>query len=257
MKFSGILLLSVSIALAVSIAVAADNQTVTDAEVKTIIEEIDQLYRSESSRAVFEMEIVTPHWQRIMKMEAWSLGTDKTMIRIESPKREKGMGTLRVDNEMWNYLPKTNKVIKVPPSMMMSSWMGSDFTNDDLVQEFSLFEDYSYELITPDSAREELIYVNCVPREDLPIVWGNIVIAATRADHLPVWQRYYDESGRLMRIENFSEIRTFSGRRIPSVMEMVPQSKEGHSTVIRYLELELDIELSEEQFSLRNLRNPK
>lgn len=256
MKYIDVLVLSVSIVFAVGVSASADNQTVTDAKVKEIIQEIDQLYRSESSRAVFEMEIITPHWQRTMKMEAWSLGTDKTLIRIGSPKKEKGMGTLRVDNEMWNYLPKTNKVIKIPPSMMMSSWMGSDFTNDDLVQEFSLFEDYSYELITPDSAREDFIYINCIPREDLPIVWGNIVIAATRADYLPVWQRYYDESGRLMRIENFSEIRTFSGRRIPSVMEMVPQSKEGYKTVIRYLELELDLKLGDELFSLRNLRNP-
>lgn len=256
MKYARVLLLSASIVLAVANTVVADNQPVTDAEVKQIIQEIDQLYRSESSHAIFEMEIITPHWQRTMKMEAWSLGTDKTLIRIDSPKKEKGMGTLRVDNEMWNYLPKTNKVIKIPPSMMMSSWMGSDFTNDDLVQEFSLFEDYSYELVTPDSAREDFIYINCIPREDLPIVWGNIVIAATRADYLPVWQRYYDEGGRLMRIENFSEIRTFSGRRIPSVMEMVPQSKEGYKTVIRYLELELDLKLDDERFSLRYLRNP-
>lgn len=256
MKYSNLFLLSVSIILAVGATVVADSQTVTDAEVKAIIEEIDQLYRSESSRAVFEMEIITPHWQRTMKMEAWSLGVDKTLIRINYPLKEKGMGTLRVDNEMWNFLPKTNKVIKIPPSMMMSSWMGSDFTNDDLVQEFSLFEDYSYELVTPDSARDDFIYINCVPREDLPIVWGNIVIAATRADYLPVWQRYYDESGRLMRIETFSEIRTFSGRRIPSVMEMVPQNKKGHKTVIRYHELELDLKLDDELFSLRYLRNP-
>lgn len=257
MKNASVLLFSASMIFGTWLPINATDPRVTDAEVKEIIQEIDQLYRSESSRAIFVMEIVTPHWQRTMKMEAWSLGTDKTLIRIESPKKEKGMGTLRVDNEMWNYLPKTNKVIKIPPSMMMSSWMGSDFTNDDLVQEFSLFEDYSYELVTPDSAREEFIYINCIPREDLPIVWGNIVIAATRADYLPVWQRYYDESGRLMRIENFSEIRTFSGRRIPSVMEMVPQSKEGYKTVIRYLELELDLELGDELFSLRNLRNLK
>ena len=136
--------------------VVADEQSVTNAEVRALIEEIDQLYRSESSYAVFEMEIVTPHYQRTLAMEAWSLGTKKTLIRINAPRKEKGVSTLRIDNEMWNYLPKTDRVIRIPPSMMMSSWMGSDFTNDDLVQEFSLFEDYSYELTTPDSARDDL-----------------------------------------------------------------------------------------------------
>ncbi len=236
--------------------VVADEQSVTNAEVRALIEEIDQLYRSESSYAVFEMEIVTPHYQRTLAMEAWSLGTKKTLIRINAPRKEKGVSTLRIDNEMWNYLPKTDRVIRIPPSMMMSSWMGSDFTNDDLVQEFSLFEDYSYELTTPDSARDDLIYINCVPREDLPIVWGNIVIAARRSDHLPVWQKYYDEKGELMRIETFTDIRIFDGRKIPAVMEMVPQHKEGHKTMIRYLELKFDIEIGDDVFSLRNLRSP-
>jgi len=245
-------LIIVSLTLGAGGAAAQDDSTA--AEVRRIIKEIDQLYRSASSYGEIEMEIVTPHWQRTLTMKAWSEGTKKTLIRIESPAKEQGVGTLRIGSEMWNYLPKTNKVIKVPPSMMMSSWMGSDFTNDDLVKEFTLFDDYSYQLITPDSARDELIYINCIPREDLPIVWGHIVIAARRSDHLPVWQQYYDEKDRLMRIETFSEITTFSGRRIPAVMEMVPQNKEGHKTVIRYRHLEFDVKLDKDVFSLRNLR---
>ena len=240
--------------LAITGVTIADDLT-TDPEVRAIIREIDQLYRSESSYAVLEMEVVTPHWQRTLTMKAWSHGTKKTLIRITTPKKEKGVGTLRVENEMWNYLPRTNKVIKVPPSMMMSSWMGSDFTNDDLVKEFSLFEDYSYAIITPDSAEANLIYVDCIPREDLPVVWGNIVIAARQSDHIPVWQKYYDEKGKVMRVQTFSDIRTFGGRKIPAVTEMVPQNKEGHRTVIRYKEIEFDLKIDEDVFSLRNLRS--
>ena len=156
---------------------------------------------------------------------------------------------------MWNYLPKTNKVIKVPPSMMMSSWMGSDFTNDDLVKEFSLFEDYRYEPANVDNPDSNLVYINCIPQPDLPIVWGNIVIAARADDHLPVWQKYYDESGELMRIQEFSDIRQFSGRELPSAVTMIPQNKEGHRTTIRYVTLELDVGVSDDVFSLRNLKS--
>jgi outer membrane lipoprotein-sorting protein len=233
---------------------AATQDSLTQADVKRIIREIDQLYRSESSYSELEMEIVTPNWQRTLAMKAWSKGLKKTLIRITAPDKDKGVGTLRIENEMWNYLPKTNKVIKVPPSMMMSSWMGSDFTNDDLVKEFSLFEDYSYELIKVDEGRDDLLYINAIPREDLPVVWGNIVIAATKEGYIPVWQKYYDEEGKLMRILNYSDIRKFSGRTIPATMEMIPFSKEGHKTVIRYLKIEFDQKLDEDVFSLRNLR---
>ena len=228
-----------------------------DFDVNTIVEEIDRLYRSRSSYAEMEMEVITPHWQRTLAMDVWTIGLDKTFLRINSPKKEKGVATLRIDNQMWNFLPKTNKVIKIPPSMMMNSWMGSDFTNDDLVKEFSLFEDYTYELITIDSARPDLVYVNCIPREDLPIVWGNIVIAAFKEDYIPVWQKYYDEKGNLMRIMSYHEIKRFGDRDIPAVIELVPQNKEGHQTVIRYLNLEFDKDIDETMFSLRHLQSQR
>ena len=231
--------------------------TVTDADVKQVIKDIDELYRSTSSYSEIEMEIVTPHWQRTLAMDCWTRGLNKTFIRIRAPQKEKGVATLRIENEMWNYLPKTNKVIKVPPSMMMSSWMGSDFTNDDLVKEFSLFEDYTYKLITVDSARDDLLYINCIPSEDLPIVWGNIVIAARRSDHLPAWQKYYDEKGKLMRVLRYKDIKAFGKRTLPAEMEMIPQTKEGHKTVIRYLQLDFDVKVDDEVFSLRNLRSAK
>ncbi len=229
----------------------------SDDEIQKIIRDIDELYRSNSSYSEFEMQIVTPHWKRTIVMNAWSAGMNRTFIRITAPQKENGVATLRIGNEMWNYLPKTNKIIKIPPSMMMSSWMGSDFTNDDIVREFSLYEDYSYKEIAVDDPDTNLIYVNCIPREDLAVVWKNVVIAVRRSDHLPVWEKYYDEKDQLMRVMNFTDIKTFGSRTIPSVMEIVPQNKEGHKTQIRYLEVEFDIDIDENIFSLRNLRTQK
>jgi len=233
----------------------ASAQSADDLNVDSLIKVIDELYRAKSSYTEFEMEIITPHWQRTLAMYGWSAGMKKTFMRITAPRKEKGMATLRVGNEMWNYLPKTNKTIKVPPSMMMSSWMGSDFTNDDLVKESSLFEDYQYESISVDSAADKLFYINCIPREDLAVVWGNIVIAVTRADSLPVWQKFYDEKGSLVRVENFRQIKRMGGRLLPTVIEMVPQTKQGHRTVVRYLKAEFNIELDDDTFTLRNLRS--
>jgi outer membrane lipoprotein-sorting protein len=226
----------------------------SEKEVKDIIRNIDQLYRSEYSYSELEMEIDTPHWSRTLEMKAWTKGMNKTFIRIISPKKEKGVATLRIKNEMWNYLPKINKVIKIPPSMMMSSWMGSDFTNDDLVREFSLFEDYAYKLTQVEDETEDLIYIDCIPREDLPVVWSHTVIAVRAKDHLPVWQRYYDEKDSLMRVLKYSDVKMFDGRTIPSTMELIPENKEGHKTIIRYLKLQFNLKVEEETFSLRNLR---
>ena len=186
---------------------AQDDEPVHDVE--AIVKKMDQLYRSETSHAEMEMQIATPHWERTLAMTVWTKGMGKTFIRITAPKKELGVATLRIGNEMWNYLPKTNKVMKIPPSMMMGSWMGSDFTNDDLVRESSMLNDYTYKLIKPEDAVPGQLYIQLTPKEDSPIVWGKIVAAVQSSDYIPVWQHFYDEQGNLMRVLNFKEIKTF------------------------------------------------
>ena len=226
----------------------------TDIDVEAIVKRMDELYRSETSQTNMEMQIVTPHWKRTLALEVWTQGMDKTFILINSPKKEKGVATLRIGNEMWNYLPKTNKVMKVPPSMMMGSWMGSDFTNDDLVRESSMLDDYTYEHITPADAQPDHLYIQLLPKEDSPIVWGKLIIAIRVNDRIPVWQHFYDETGRLTRVMNFKEIKSFDGKTIPSVMEMIPQNKEGHKTVVRFVDAEFDKGIDEKVFTRRNLQ---
>jgi len=248
----GLILLSVVTTLLLAILVLAEEAP--DARALELVRKIDDLYRSKSSFARVEMEIVTPDWQRTLALRGWSQGQDKMLIRILEPKKEAGVGTLRIGNEMWNYLPKTDKVIKIPPSMMMSSWMGSDFTNDDLVKEFTFVDDFSFRLITPAQAQKGFLYIECRPKPDVPIIWDRIVIAVEEAGTLPVWQKFYDEKGRVARIMNYSEVRTFGRRTIPSVLEMIPQTKLGYKTVLRYLEMQFDLALDGGLFSLRNLQ---
>lgn len=226
-------------------------------DVETIVKKLDALFRADSSYANMEMTIVTPHWTRTLKMEAWTKGLDKTFIRILAPAKEKGVATLRLGTEMWNYLPRVNKVIKIPPSMMMSSWMGSDFTNDDLVKEYTFFDDYTYGYTEVENPDPNYLYLQFIPKEGRPIVWGKVITALRRSDYLPVWQKYYDEQGKLMRIIEFKEIKEFDGRQIPSIMELIPQNKQGHKTIIKYIDIDYNPPLSEEIFSLRNLRSQR
>lgn len=223
-------------------------------DVEAIVKKMDQLYRGETSHAEIEMQITTPHWKRTLAMTVWTKGMDKTFIRITEPKKEQGVATLRIGNEMWNYLPKTNKVMKIPPSMMMGSWMGSDFTNDDLVKESSMLNDYSYRLIKPENAASDQVYIQLTPKEDSPIVWGMIVAAVRSSDYIPAWQHFYDEQGNLMRILNFKEVKTFNGKVTPSVMEMLPQNKTDHKTVVRFLYAKFDSNIDERIFTRRNLQ---
>ncbi len=250
MKKLTILLLAI---LSMAAMVKTDHP-VAGLTVDEIVDRMDRLYRSDTSSAEVEMLIVSEHWTRTLNIDIWSEGLDKTFMHINSPKKDAGIATLRIKNEMWNYLPKINKVMKVPPSMMMSSWMGSDFTNDDLVKESSLREDYDARLIEPEDSDPGNYYIELIPKEDIPIVWAKIVFAVSKESYLPLWEAYYDEKGQKMRLMEFTEPKEFSGRLIPSVLVMRPLNKPEKKTVIKYIELEFDAELKNDVFTLRNLQ---
>lgn len=226
-------------------------------DVQKIVDSVDKLYRSGTSRSEVEMTVVSEHWERTFAMNIWTEGMDRTFIHITSPKKDAGIATLRIENEMWNYLPKINKVMKIPPSMMMSSWMGSDFTNDDLVKESSMIKDYNLRLITPTDAVPDNYYIELVPKKDIVIVWAKIILVVRKKDYIPIEQSYFDEKGRKMRVMTFSETKKFGSRNLPSVLEMKPLNKPKKKTVIRYKNFEFDAKLKPDVFTLRNLQKKR
>jgi hypothetical protein len=225
---------------------------VADRDAKSLIDEMEALYRGESSKATLTMKVETPQYSRTMQMESSSVGQQDAFIRILSPKKDRGISTLKLDKEMWNFFPKINKVIKVPPSMMMGSWMGSDFTNDDLVKQTTLTQEYDLQLT------ETLTEYNItlLPREQTVTVWGRIDYIVNKEHLVPVNQNFYDDEGIMIRKMVFSELKDFGGRIMPSVMEMIPLNKEGHRTVIIYDNLEFDPpDVDESIFTLRHLKS--
>jgi outer membrane lipoprotein-sorting protein len=230
---------------------AAENDPV---DVQSIIDRVDKLYRSDSSYAEVEMKVLSEHWERTLTMDIWTEKLEKTFIYIKTPKKDQGIATLRIKTEMWNYFPKINKVMKVPPSMMMGSWMGSDFTNDDLVKESSLLTDYHSRLIHPDNEKPRYYYIELTPKEETPSVWGKIIFTVRKEDYLPATEAFYNEKGQQMRLMTFTDIKQFGNRKLPSVLEMVTLNKKGHKTVMRYKEVEFDGQYDKKIFTLRNLQ---
>ncbi len=221
-----------------------------DDDAAALLVKMDELFRSKSSVATMKMQIITPNWQRTLEMQSWTLGMDDTFIRVLSPRKDRGVATLKIDKEMWNFFPKINKVIKVPPSMMMGSWMGSDFTNDDLVREVSLVKEYE---VSKKSEGENYRLI-LIPKKDTVTVWGKIEFIVNQQTLLPLEQSYFNEKGEKVRTMVFSEIRDFNGKKMPAIMTMMPLNKTGHKTVIEYVEAEFDIELGDNVFTLRNLQ---
>jgi outer membrane lipoprotein-sorting protein len=226
-------------------------QVWADSKVNDILKRMDKLYKSDTSMAIMTMKIVNPDWEREMKMKAWTKGLENSFITILYPNKDKGISTLKKDKEMWNYFPKINKVIKVPPSMMMGSWMGSDFTNDDLVKENTYLDDHVSKLVSSENGIYE---IELVPKRDTVSVWGKIVLKIEKKRLIPLEESFYNEKGEKVREILFDKVKKIGKNDIPLRLTLTPLKKQGHKTIVEYTEIKFDIKIPENTFSRKNLQ---
>lgn len=241
------------LSLALLPAVPKTQTTLTAVEV---IQRADTKARGETGKGEMRMTIVRPKWSREIQMKTWSKGDDFSLILITAPARDKGTAFLKREREMWNWQPTIDRTIKLPPSMMMQSWMGSDFTNDDLVKESSVVHDYTHEFLPEDTLGDRICYrIELTPKPEAAVVWGKVITWVDKKDFLQLRSEFYDEDGYLLHTFIGSDIKMLGGRLLPARLEIIPEDKEGHKTVVEYLNLVFDEPIPDAFFSLQNLKS--
>lgn len=226
-----------------------------EANAESIVKKADEKFRGESSKGTMRMSIVRPKWERTIEMKSWSLGTEYFMVYITSPAKEKGQAYLKRENEMWQWLPSIERMVKLPPSMMMQSWMGSDFTNDDLMQESSIVRDYEKELLGTESFQEYECYkIELTPKPEAVVVWDKIILWVSKQDYYQLKAEYYDEFGDLIQTMSGSNIKTLDDRKLPATLTIEPADKPGHKTIMEYVEMDFDIEIETSFFSQQRMK---
>ena len=224
-------------------------------DIKEIIRKADEKFRGSSSQGEMTMIIERPSWSRTVSMKNWSLGNDFSLIYITAPAKEKGQVFLKRHKEMWNWVPNIERMIKIPPSMMMQSWMGSDFTNDDLVRESSLAKDYTHKLLGEEEIQGYQCYkIELTPLEDAPVVWGKVVMWVSKKELHWLKAEYYDEDGYLVNTEILTDIKIMDDREMPTRLEMIPADEEGQKTVLVFDEIDFDVKIKESFFSQQNMK---
>jgi outer membrane lipoprotein-sorting protein len=221
---------------------------------REIIDRMEQNMRGDASYNEMTMETVRPRYTREISLRSWTLGDDYSLIYITAPARDRGTAFLKRGNEIWNFQPQVDRTIRMPPSMMSQSWMGSDFTNDDLVGAASLIEDYTHELVGSETVDGYDCYViEMIPEPENPIVYEKVIYWVSKEHLLPIKVENYDERDELVNSIHFREIKEMGGRLIPTVLEMIPADEDNRKTVLRTTEANFGIDISDRFFSIENL----
>ena len=221
-----------------------------------IVRLADEKFNGEkSSYSVMSMQIVRPEWTRTIEFKSWSLGDDYALALITAPAREAGQSFLKRMTEMWSWNPSINRLIKLPPSMMSQGWMGSDYTNDDILRESSVVDDYTHEIAGEETVDGRPCYrIVMIAREDASIVWGKQVRWIDKKDFLVLKAELYDEDDYLVRTETASAIKVMDGRTITTRIELVPAEEPENRTVVEIREIKFNIPVEESWFSQQNMK---
>ncbi|MCO5142966.1 MAG: outer membrane lipoprotein-sorting protein [Oligoflexia bacterium] len=223
----------------------------------TLIEKSEAHIRGKSFRGKMTMKVENNGQTRTLVLRNWSIGNTKSFVKILTPKKDRDTGNLRIDMNLWQYLPNVERVIKIPPSLMLQSWMGSDFTNDDLVKTSSLSRDYTHKILANEKyGTYKAVKIECIPKPNAPIVWGKVIAWVREGDGVPLKQEFYSENGELLKVMEGSEVKTFGKRTIPTVLVMKNLKRENSKTTLTYDEVHFDENIPNNIFTQENLRSP-
>lgn len=223
---------------------------------KEIVEKAnDKINGEKSSYGIMSMKIVRPEWERTLEFKNWTKGTDYALTLITAPARDRGQSFLKRGSEMWSWNPAISRMIKLPPSMMSQGWMGSDYTNDDILKESSVVEDYIHEIIAEEEIEGRMCHkIKLTAEKDAAVIWGHQLRWISKDDYLFLKAELYDEYGYLVRTELGKNVKTMDGRLIPTVIEVIPEDEEGYKTVLEIKEIEFNIDIKDSFFSQQNLQ---
>lgn len=221
-----------------------------------IVKRADDKMRGEkSSFSTMSMKIVRPTWERTISFKSWGKGTELSLVYITGPARDKGQSFLKVNNEMWSWNPSINRTIKLPTSMLSQGWMGSDFTNDDLLNQRSIVVDYIHEIIGEEIVSGEPCHkISMKPKPDAPVVWGMITMWISKKDDLILKTEYFDEDQYLVKSEIGKDLKVMDGRLMPTTFELIPADDEGNMTIVTITEIKFNIPIEDSFFSQQNMQ---
>lgn len=221
----------------------------------SIVEKADEKMRGTSSIFHLKITAIRPNWSRTMEVKGWTKGRDLSLLLITAPARDKGITFLRRGKEVWNWYPNLERVIKLPPSMMNQSWMGTDFTNDDLVKESSIVHDYTHQITGDTLIQKRNCYIiDLFPKSEAAVIWGKITLCIDKTDFMEMHARFYDEDGILIQTMNTYEPKIMDDRLIPTRFEIIPADKKGQKTEMQYLSIIFNSEISDQFFTTESMK---
>lgn len=225
-------------------------------DVTDLIRRTEQQSLGNSFTGKLHMTIQRPDGNRDLEILSWTENRDKAVVKVLKPAKDRGVANLRLEYNLWQYLPNIERTIKIPPSLMLQNWMGSDFTNDDLVKSTRLTRDYTSEFEGYEQLDgKKVAKIICHPKPDAPVVWGKLELWIDPDKAVLLQQDFYTENGEKIKRLTATDVKTFGSHTIATTLKMETLKKQT-TTTLQYRDVKYDQPMDAALFSQNYLKAP-
>ena len=153
-------------------------------------------------------------------------------------------------DDRWLYLPALDLVKRIAPSDERTSFVGSHFYYEDVSGRAPREDDHVLEEETDD-----YYVIRSTPKDPGGVEFASYRNWIHKTTFIPVKTEYYDAAGEVYRTYTASAVQTIDG--YPTVVQSVmSDARIGGETRMRYAEVRYNVDLSDDIFTERYLRNP-
>ncbi len=221
-----------------------------------IVQKSESIHEIGDVIAELSVDIIRPSWNKKIELKTWAKGTDYAMAYIIAPERDKGTVFLKTKDDVYNYLPKVKKVIKMPMNLLSQNWMGTDMTTDDLIKGSQFSADYIPKLVSEESISGRSSYkIELLPKPDADVLWGKVLLWVDKTSYNQMQMKFYDEDLDLVHTIVGSNLKVLGGKLVVSKYVMTPADKKGYKTTLTYESLDFKQKLSVNFFTKENMKN--
>jgi outer membrane lipoprotein-sorting protein len=219
-----------------------------------ILKRVDANIGSDNKIATAEMIIHGRRGSRSIKSKSWIYGVEKSYTEYLAPAREAGTKMLKLEDQLWTYIPSTDRTIKISGHMLRQSVMGSDLSYEDMMEDPELLNLYNANIIEESAYLERPCWVLELTAKVDDISYHSRKIWVDKERYVSLKEERFARSGKLLKVFEVQDVRSIQNRWVPVHMVFKDALKSGKGTEYFIESIQFNADIPEALFTKASLR---
>lgn len=218
-----------------------------------ILQKLD--YNQAPSSVIYDVQMVIHQAGRVdtKTLKLYGEGQEKSYALFLSPARDKGTAILRLNDNLWMYLPSAERTMKISGHMLRQSFMGSDFSYSDSTERLRLLELYDAAVTGAAELDGRNVYLLELKAKQADANYFTRKLWIDRERYVALRQEMYAKSGKLLKVMTIENVQKVGDRFFAAKVRMEDKLKQNTYSEMIFTNIRLDEPIPDSIFTMQNL----